>query len=307
MRAGTLLKACLVASSVGALSLALCLPVPAEEDLAKTNPKIKVGVAGSMFRDAPASLVSALLKPFKSLLDTQTGINGQMVATGGAEDLGKQLAEDKVQLGVFHGFEFAWASSKHPELRPLLVAINPPSCMRVCVLVRKDGEVKELMDLKGTNLAIPLYSREHCHLFVERRCMEAGLPIDRFFKKVTTPPDMEEALDGVVDGVNGAAVVDAAVLANFAKRKPGRYAKLRTLMESDPFIPAVVACNPASFDEATQKRFIEGLLNAAQTTKGQRLLTICRIGGFEPIPDGFDKQLIRLNKAFPPLPLSSEK
>src|SRR5205823_4703159 len=109
--------------------------------------------------DAPASLVNALLKPFKSLLDTQTGINGQMVASESAEDLGKQLAQDKVQLGVFHGFEFAWASAKHPELKPLLVAVNPTPCMRVCVLVRKDGDVKKLMDLKDANLAIPLYSR----------------------------------------------------------------------------------------------------------------------------------------------------
>jgi ABC-type phosphate/phosphonate transport system substrate-binding protein len=307
MRTGTNLKAWSVASCAGALSLTLCLPVPAEEDLGKTNPKIKVGVAGSMFRDAPASLVTALLKPFKSLLDTQTGINGQMVAAESAEDLGKQLAEDKVQLGVFHGFEFAWASAKHPELKPLLVTVNPTSCMCVCVLVRKDGDVKEFMDLKDTNLAIPLYTREHCHLFVERRCLDAGLPIERFFKKVTTPPNMEDALDGVVDGTLQAAVVDAAVLANFAKRKPGRFAKLRPLLESDPFVPAVVACNPANFDEAVQKRFIEGLLNAAQTTKGQRLLTICRITGFETIPDGFEKQLTRLLKAYPPPSAISEK
>ena len=224
-----------------------------------------------MFRDAPPTLVNALLRPFKSLLDTQTGINGEMVASTGAEDLGKQLADDKVQLGVFHGFEYAWASAKHPELKPLLVAVNPAPTLKVCVLVRKDGTIKKMLDLKDMHLAIPLYSREHCHLFVERNCLQAGLPIERFFKKVTTPQDMEDALDGVVDDKYQAAVVDAAVLANFAKRKPGRFGKLETMLESDAFLPAVVACNPSSFDEGNQKKFIDGLLSAAQTTKGQRL------------------------------------
>src|SRR6266851_1955800 len=120
MRAGVALRSLLASLCGGALLLILGLSTRAA-DAVKGNPKIRVGVAGSIFRDAPAPLVNALMKPFKSLLDSQTGINGQMVAAESAEDLGKQLAEDKVQLGVFHGFEFAWATSKHPELKPLLV------------------------------------------------------------------------------------------------------------------------------------------------------------------------------------------
>ncbi|MFL5242629.1 MAG: phosphate/phosphite/phosphonate ABC transporter substrate-binding protein [Gemmataceae bacterium] len=306
MRPVVALRSLLAFLCGGALVLALGLPIHAE-DTVKANPKIRVGVAGSMFRDAPAPLVSALMKPFKSLLDTQTGINGQMVAAGDAEDLGKQLADDKVQLGVFHGFEFAWAQLKHPELKALIITINPPSCCRVNVVIAKDDNCKVLADLKGKVVAIPMHTREHCHLFIERRCLDAGQPMQRFFEKVTTPADMEDALDGVVDGVYAAAVVDGGVLANYAKRKPGRANKLKTLIESEPFPPAVVACNPANLDEAVQKRFAEGLINAGETSKGQRLLTICRITGFETIPSGFEKELLRIAKAYPPPSASTEK
>ena len=306
MRAGVALRSLLASLCGGALLLILGLSTRAE-DAVKGNPKIRVGVAGSIFRDAPAPLVNALMKPFKSLLDSQTGINGQMVAAGDAEDLGKQLADDKVQLGVFHGFEFAWAHLKHPELKPLIITVNPSSCCRANVVILKDGAFKELADLKGKVLAIPINTREHCHLFIERRCLSAGQPMQRFFEKVTTPADMEDALDGVVDGLFGAAVVDGAVLENYAKRKPGRANKLKTLLQSEPFPPAVVACSPANLDEAIQKRFAEGMINAAESSKGQRLLTICRITGFETIPAGFEKELSRIAKAYPPPSVSGDK
>jgi hypothetical protein len=68
-----------------------------------------------------------------------------------------------------------------------------------------------------------------------------------------------------------------------------------------------VACNPANLDEAIQKRFAEGMINAAESSKGQRLLTICRITGFETVPAGFEKELSRIAKAYPPPSSSGDK
>jgi ABC-type phosphate/phosphonate transport system substrate-binding protein len=89
-------------------------------------------------------------------------------------------------------------------------------------------------------------------------------------------------------------------LANYGKRKPGRYDKLRTLLESETFPPDVVACNSTNLDEQIQKRFSQGLINAAQTSKGQHLLSICRSNGFEMIPTNYDKALKDIAKRYPP-------
>lgn len=285
---------------------AMTIPLTAEEAV-KPSPKVRVGVVGTLFRDTPPIMVTALMKPFKSLLDSQTGIDGQMVATKGCEDLGKQLANDKVQLGVFHGFEFAWARISHPELKPLLICIYPPPCKQAILVVQKDGGVDTLEALKGKTLTIPMHTREHCHLFLERRCLALGKPTNKFFDKVTTPADLEDALDAVVDGTAQASLVDGGALANFAKRKPGRFAKLKTLLESEAFPSSVIACNPNNFDEAVQKRFTEGLINSTQTSSGQRLLTICRISGFEMIPASFDKELTAIAKSYPPPQATAEK
>jgi ABC-type phosphate/phosphonate transport system substrate-binding protein len=266
------------------------------EEIART-PAIRVGVAGSVFRDTPAPMVNIMMKPLKSLLETQTGVNGDMVAGADALSLGNQLADDKVQLAVFHGFEFAWVKQKHPDLKPLILCVCPAPCSKANVIVLKDSKAKEIADLKGLKVALAPHTREHCHLFLERKC---GQPPCKFFSEVSRPSDIEEALDNVVDGVADATIVDGTSLENYADRKPGRFAKLKTLIQSESFPWGVVACNPANFSEDAQKRLRDGLINATQTRKGQSLLTICRITSFEKVPDDFEKELKDIVKAYPP-------
>jgi ABC-type phosphate/phosphonate transport system substrate-binding protein len=260
-------------------------------------PAIRVGVAGSVFRDTPAPMVNIMMKPLKSLLESQTGVNGDMVAGTDALSLGNQLADDKVQLAVFHGFEFAWVKQKHPDLKPLILCVCPAPCSKANVVVLKECKVETIDDLKGLKIALAPHTREHCHLFLERKC---GLLPCKFFSEVVRPENIEEALDSVVDGVVDATVVDGTSLENYADRKPGRSAKLRTLIQSEAFPWGVVACNPATFNEDAQKRFRDGLINAVQTRKGQQLLTICRITSFERVPDDYDKELKDILKAYPP-------
>jgi len=261
------------------------------------NPPIRVGVAGSVFRDTPAPMVNMMMKPLKSLLESQTGVNGDMVAGTDALSLGNQLADDKVQLAVFHGFEFAWVKQKHPDLKPLILCACPAPCSKANVIVLKDSTAKNVADLKGLKIALAPHTREHCHLFLERQCVE---PPCKFFGKVDRPENIEEALDDVVDGLVDATVVDGTSLQNYAERKPGRYAKLKTLIQSEAFPNGVVACNPANFNEEAQKKLRDGLINAVQTNKGKTLLAICRITSFEKVPDDFDKELKAIAKTYPP-------
>ena len=80
---------------------------------------IRIGVVGTLFRDTPEPVVQALLHPMRKLMELQTGLNGQFITVPDYDNLGGQLVQNKVQLAVFHGFEFAWARQKYPALRPL--------------------------------------------------------------------------------------------------------------------------------------------------------------------------------------------
>src|SRR5690242_3143311 len=70
---------------------------------------LKIGVVSSVFRDVPDPVVATMLRPVKTLIEGQTGLSCQVENGGEALALAQKLADDKIQVGVFHGFEFAWA------------------------------------------------------------------------------------------------------------------------------------------------------------------------------------------------------
>jgi ABC-type phosphate/phosphonate transport system substrate-binding protein len=261
---------------------------------------VRVGMVGSLFRDLPEPTAQAMMQPFSTLMESQTGLPGQVVPGGSAEHLGQQLAEDKVQLGVFHGIEFAWARQKHPELQPLMIAVNQCCHLHACLVVKKDGNVATLNDLKGQTLALPRFTREHCHVYIERRAGENGQALQGFFGKVTNPASIEDALDDVVDGVAQATVVDGVALDCYQRRKPGRFAKLKMIQQSETFPAAVVAYRPGALDEATVKRLRDGMVGAAKTPVGKQLLTLFKLTGFEQVPRDYEQTLSDIVKSYPP-------
>lgn len=273
--------------------------VPAAANIAPPDP-IKVGMIGSLFHDAPKPLIEMMLKPFQTLMEAQTGMRGQVVASGDADTLGRQLAEGEVHLGVFHGIEFAWARLKYPELKPLVVAMSEQRQQRACLVVRQDSHVTSLAGLQGKSLALPFQSRVHCRMIVERRCQCCGQPPRSYFSQLTTPGNQEEALDDVVDGLVQATVVDGRALDSFHDRKPGRWAKLKVVQESELFPAAVIAHKPSTLDPTTLQCVRSGLLTAHQTRQGYNLLSFAGINGFKTVPSDYEAALTSIVKAYPP-------
>src|SRR5262245_22527527 len=97
------------AGAVVALCLALPLVGPANAGSSRSNGTVRIGLVGTLFRDTPEPMVQMMIRPFKSLLESQTGVTGEVVAGGNANELAQHIKSDQVQLGVFHGVELAWA------------------------------------------------------------------------------------------------------------------------------------------------------------------------------------------------------
>ena len=288
-------------AAAAALGLTYFLLQPAPGASAAPGGKVvRVGLVGTLFRNMPEPIMQVAMRPFKSLLEAQTGMTGELVAGGDAGNLATLLKQDKVQFGVFHGVEFAWARQKNPALRPLILAVNGRPAMHAVVLVRQESKAAGCADLKGKTVALPADSREHCRLFFERRCVAPGCCPEEFFGKVLSPRDVEEALDDLVDGKLDALVVDGLTLEAYRKLKPGRAARLRTLLRSEAFPAAVVAYHPGALSEDLLTRFRDGLLAAGSTRRGRRLLAMCRITAFKAVPDNYDEMLKDIAKTYPP-------
>src|SRR5262249_21916809 len=148
----------------GTAVLAACLPAlllisAANEKTEPAADYVRIGMVSTLFRDVSPATRQLSLQPFSSLVRAQTGLDGRPVLAGDALDLAGQMKENKVQFGVFHGFEFAWAQEKYPDLRALVIAINRQRHLRANLVTRHDSDVKSFADLKGKKLALPRGSR----------------------------------------------------------------------------------------------------------------------------------------------------
>jgi ABC-type phosphate/phosphonate transport system substrate-binding protein len=283
--------------AVGAAA-ALATGRAAERDKADSG-VVLVGMMRSYFPETPEVVIPALMRPFKSLIETQIGMKGDLTAVARPEELGQQITEGKRHAGIFHGYEFAWARQKFPQLRTLVTAVNERP-LYAYVVVHRDNAAAGFADLKGKSLAQARTTRSYCRLFVDRRCKECDQEPASYFSEILTPGDIEESLEEVVDGKAQAAVVDAISLALFQQRKPGRYERLKKVAESELFPAAVIAYRPGILAEATLRRLRDGLINANQTRRGQQLLQLSRLTGFELAPAEYEKQLAAIFKAYPP-------
>jgi ABC-type phosphate/phosphonate transport system substrate-binding protein len=260
---------------------------------------VQIGMVKSIFRDVPTPVIKALTIPFGAMMRQLTGVNGQIVTSDNAYDLGDKLDKGQMQLGVFHGFEFAWAQERFPKLRPLMIAVNQQRYLAVHLVTRDGSAVERFEDLKGKRVSIPQRSREHCHLFIERHCEKQTCTAQKFFGKVVKHCNCEEALDDVVRGEVDAAIVDGLSLKCYGIVKPGCVPMLKTIAKTEHIPAAVIAYREGSLSEQLLTDFRDGMMNANKDPKSRGLMTLYKLSGFEDIPDDYQDALTAIRKAYP--------
>jgi ABC-type phosphate/phosphonate transport system substrate-binding protein len=286
--------------AVAGLLVALALSGTARtaEDLQSGT--VRVGLIKSLMRDTPEALYPTVLHPMKALITSQTGLQGELSVVNTPEELGRELTDGKQQLGVFHGFEFAWVRQTNPKLKPLVIAVCHNQCLHAYVVVRNDAQVSSLADLRGQTFALPQFSREHCRLFLERECLKCGATMSHFFSKVTSAANVEQALDLVVTGRVAATVVDGVFLEWYCEHKAARFAELKKVAGSEAFPAGVIAYNPDRLSPTAADRLRQGLLNASKNDRGAKILGLCQITRFETPSEDFDRLLTAIAQSYPP-------
>lgn len=284
---------------VAAAFLATGAPLTA----ADTQPAVRIAMPSCLFRDLKPEVISALARPFNAIVQEQTGFTNELVVSPSADDMRLQLESGKVQFAVFHSYEFAWMAAKQPALQPLMIAAPRRRPIQTYVVVHASNPAESVADLRGKVVAIPTGTREYYRLYIDRQCRANGKPASEFFGGVTTPPEQESALHEVVDNKRThAALVDIGGLEHFARRHPVRNKRIRVLAKSEEFPPSVIVYRKGAVDEATLRRFRNGMANANSTTFGKHLLAMWNLSGFEPIPADYADRVAAIAKLYPPLP-----
>ena len=283
--------------------LALCLfalMAGSARDASAGATPVRIGMVQTFFHDVPKPLISFATEPFKQVMRDTAGINGELIIGADAFAVARDLSANKVQLGVFHGHEFAWVQQKHPELKGLMIAVHAQHQVSAYVLVPCTSTAVTFADLKGKDFSVPRRTKEHCRVFVERHCQGDGTCGSKeYFSHIVNSANVETALDDLFAGKFDAAIVDSIGLEFYKELQPGRFSKFKVLKQSDAFPPAVIAYRQGGLDEATIARVRDGLSSAHKTDMGREMMKMWKITSFEPVPASFGQALAECIKAYP--------
>lgn len=279
------------------VAVGLTLRADAKPTTTPASGTIRLGLMSTMFRDVPPALVQAAQGPFRDLFKKQVGLTGEVEVIDDYEALAKKLNDQKLDLGVFHGFEWAWVHERYPNLQPLVVTV-PYKPLQACIVVHTKHKADEPAGLNGPCVAVPLGLKAHSHLFYER--LQQNLPAGccRPIGKGKLGP--VEALDNVCSETTTAALVDRSTFLAFQSNEPGKARQLKVICESDPFPPTVVVCRKDGLTPDTIERIRKGLVQAENKPQGKAFLFLWGLKGFDNVPADYNAQLQKVLKLYPP-------
>jgi ABC-type phosphate/phosphonate transport system substrate-binding protein len=291
-------KMLLLASLTAALGIAGLLPSIHAQP---AGAPIKVGMAKTFFNDLPKSMIEIAVGPFGDLMKTTTGFEGQLSTDDQYAELAQKLYDGKLQLGVFHGHEFAWIQKKFPKLTPVMIATNKQHDVSAYVIVHKDCPAKSITELRGKKLDLPMGTKEHCRVFLRQNCKDnAQNDLSAFFSKVIQSSSSIDALDDVCRCKADAIIVDTISLNFYKDIKGPVFAKnLRVLAEHKRFPSPVIVYCKGGLNEATVAKICQGMTAAHDNPKCKEMLDLWQIDAFAPIPKTYAAELAETLKAFP--------
>jgi ABC-type phosphate/phosphonate transport system substrate-binding protein len=254
---------------------------------------LHIQVVQGLFRDVPPSMVKVLGGPLRELIGKKTGLTGDVDTAPDALTLADRLKTNECQLGVFHGYEFAWAKARNPNLIPLVVTVYPAGKPQACVVVHKDSKFASLADLKDDQITIPRGTKGHCFAYLARQRGDEAAP------KKTCATTTEEALDAVVNGTRQAALVDIGAYQGYEKLQPGAFKNLRVLCESEQFPQNVIAYSKDALTPEAADQLRRVLTEAHTTSAGKPLMSLWNIKQFANVPADYDDQLGKCAKCYP--------
>jgi ABC-type phosphate/phosphonate transport system substrate-binding protein len=267
----------------------------------KTIPVLHIGTTETFVEEnvPEGSDATAAEAAYRHFIQEATGFDNDVTAVENHEVLAERLASGKLQLGVFMGYEFAWAQAQHPKLKVLAVGVNYHSYQYPTLVVHRDAPVHDLADLEGKTLALPRSGQGYGRLFVAAQSRIAGRDPGAFLRRIESFEDTETPLDEVVDKTQSAAVVDRLSLEVYQRRKPGRFAQLKTLSESAPMPQSLIAYYDGNLDTQTVTHLRDQLTTLHEQIRGDTLLMLFRLTRFAPPSPDFERVLDDTRKTYP--------
>ncbi len=282
-----------VSIAAAAMAMICCGPLGAADG----DSELKIGMLSGMFRDVQPAMVQAMAKPFRDLMLKATNFTGDVEILDDPLELAEKLKSKKLKLGVFHGFEFAWAQQKCDDLVPLIVTVPPGGVVQGLIVVHVDNPAKSIADLGASGIGIPRGAKAHSLAYLAKA--RTGLESDCAKPTAQIKLTPEEILNAVATGEQKAALVDRCALDGYKTLQPGAFKSLKILGQSEEFPAGVVCYAKGALCEDEAARIRTGLTGAAKTPSGKLLMTFWNLKGFTEPGKDYQTSLDAILKAYP--------
>jgi ABC-type phosphate/phosphonate transport system substrate-binding protein len=262
---------------------------------------LHIAMAKSFFADRGDTIKGIAADDFKSLLKATTGFDGELTTKLDPAQIADQLEKKQIDFGIFHAHELAWVQKNHPDLVPLLVAVNKKNAEQAHLIVQKNDPAKTFADLSGKKLDMPNGISELARIFVAKECQDAAKkkPAD-FFGSIGKSNGAVAAMDNVARGKAQATVVTGEWLEFYKEVKGPTFTnKLRVLEKSEVFPPSVIVYKRGALDQKTIDQFKSGLLKADRTELGSEMMKEWNIDVFQTPPNDYATRVTQLLKNYP--------
>lgn len=282
--------------SVGMFALVMIVHTAEAAEPTAPVTELKIGLPQPMFKDVPKAMVNAAAQPLQRMIQEKSGLVGAVKILPDYRTLADEIAAGKIDIGVFHGFEYAWVKDK-PDLIPLVATV--PACGKVqaCLVVHVDSKVKEAKELKGACVLVPTMTKAHCHMYLER--LRDKIPAGDCCPAKSGPLSPQETLVEVACERADACLVDISALLNLQREAPAAYKNLRVLSQSELLPSAVVVYRKGGIDPKIVKKIQDGLIDCVNTPMGKLFAMFWQLKGFEVVTPAYHAQVANSLKVYP--------
>ena len=260
-----------------------------------TDTPIRIGLSSQLFDDQARNQILDQMKPFTEKVQKQVGTPSEFVIVDDLKSMARQLNDKSLQMAVMSGLDYGWIKPLCPDIRALLTTSIEGGVLKTVLLVKKDATWQSNQQLKRQSLAMPQRTPNYVKFFLEQ---ETKQTMSAYYQLLECR-NVDEAIEAVIDGKAAATAVSASAMDVFKERKPGRFNRLKVLMESDAFPAPVVVYQAKNTNEKQIEKFAEALLRADDSTEGKQMLTLWRLRGFVKLPADFETHVDRIVKKYP--------
>lgn len=284
-------------------ALALCLLgsslTAGDPEKKAPSAAFQIGISDALIRGQTAPAAALIqVQPMAELFAMMNSVKPEFQFDR-PEGLAKNLRGGKIQLAVMPGIEYGWLGDKAKELAPLAVAYTCDIKLKAYILTKADANTKHVTDLKGKKLTLARRTQHHTQVFLHDAICRCGAEPEHFFASCPVAPDVDAAIENVLDGDAAAVAVDSHSWEVFQERKPGRAKQLTIIAESPCFPTAVLVYKPGVMPDDQLRALRDGLLTAHQKPFCRQILNFWRISQFVPYTPEYDRILKTAVKDMP--------